>query len=176
MADTKTPDRLRLEFRAQILVPMVTGLVAASAALAGTWLSFHLSSQSSRDIQQREAAREVIAKRLELIDRTSTVFGCAPGISDMWHVYLSKLRPSVTIQGVRYAGPVGLADKLGQYKADYDSVLMMDAVLFGPDTNKAIAELGRQGGPWWEKSRDKTNAVLTAMTRELGYALPANRT
>lgn len=109
-----------------------------------------------------EAKRSVLQKRSELIDKTASVFGKSPGISDVWRTYLNELdKNKLEIKNT------DLSEKLAQYNSEYYSVISLDQLYFGSKTRAVIDELGKDGKPWWEISKDKTDKLLRTMVEEL---------
>lgn len=152
------PEKIRMLFVAAI------GVISSISAVV---LTNHLNSK--QDFRKNEFSYEnqIINKRLEIIDRAAKVFGKSPGISDFWLMYIKNTK----IGNSENQASFSVTEKLTDYQGEFQSILWMSEIFFGPETKKSIANMGTEKGPWWEKSKDKQEKYINAMLSELTYGL-----
>jgi len=146
-----------------IIFPAFIGLLGVIiGAVLTTYLSNDLANKSWVKQVNYEEKKTISNKRIELIDKTASVFAKSPGISDIWSSYLKDLdKNEFEIKNIE------LSEKLAQYNSEYYSVISLDHLYFGPKTKAVIDELGKEDKPWWQKNKDLTDKLLTTLIEEL---------
>lgn len=161
-------DGRRQEISVQIWILVVGAMMTVvTGALAGV-LSYYLSQKSWSANADYQARAGILQKRLDLIERTADLAGQAPGIQDVWQLYLDRISASVK-RGVLPPFDPTLSEKLGEYNGQFRATLQLDAIFFGPKTRTAIASLkgDRSVLPYWNFPEENVARLLSAMTAEL---------
>jgi len=151
---------------------IITSIISIILAAGSPILVTHLNNQFNVEKQQidykyqmkkrqLETQDKVVDKRIELIEKTSKLVGQAAGVSDLFRTYIKNIdNPEKE-----------MSEKLAKYNGEYYSVISMDQIYFGPETQKAINELSKEDGAWWNKSKDKYNNLLSSMYGEIYYEI-----
>ena len=152
----------------QVWILLIGGMIAILTGALSAFLSYYLNQSAWSANADYQARSAVLQKRLDLIERTATLAGEAPGINDVWQVYLSRIDASVKRGALPTPDPV-LSEKLGDYNGQFRATLQLDAIFFGPKTRAALASLkgGKQVLPYWNYPEDNVSKLLLAMTEEL---------
>ena len=157
-----------------LYVPLIVGIFALLGTIAGVLLAnAHNTKLAERQIVI-EFEGKIYEKRIELIDRTANIFGKSPGLQDVWSQYIEK----TTVEQSKQS-PIELAEKLSEAQGEFQSVVFLSQAYFGPRTRSALADLSASSGPWWNKPKDKQDALLASMISEVTFGmtiLPASQT
>lgn len=148
-----------------VIIPVITGIIGVFGTLAGVYLSNKLIS---KDMQRKcaiELETTVINQRVEIIKKATNIFGKVPGILELWLHYLEMNKDK------ERELPLEIIEKLAAYRGEFESVMYMASLYFGPKTKLAIQELSDEEVPWWSKSKEKQDAFKVAMVQELGFAI-----
>ncbi len=146
-------------------------MVCALSAI-GSWAGVTLTSEYSTSAYQKQRAfdwdAKIFDKRVEIMERMDRLIAKQPGVQDEWNRYLEALQAAKT----QRIPPRESSEKLEDFNAGYGNVLLLARVYFGPDTKNAVNDLTKIDSPWWMKSVEKEDAVVSAMTKELSLSLP----
>lgn len=144
-----------------ILAQIIVGIVGIVGVLAGTYFASGLASRESERQRIIEYYLLVFSQRIEIIERAANALGKTPGIEDLWREYKESSRyPSLEI-----------SKELADYTGEFEAVLWLASIYFGPETRAAISDVSDEEGPWWDKSPEKTDAFMVAMVEELGHGI-----
>jgi hypothetical protein len=152
----------------QIWTLVVGAIMSVIAGALSALLTHHLAQSSwSTNIEYEERAA-VFQKRLELIERTSQLAGRAPGMQDVWQLYLKEAIAVSKRDKLPTVDPA-LSEKLADYNGQFRAVLELDALFFGPKTRADLASLkGTKGSlPYWEFPQENMHRLLSTMASEL---------
>lgn len=161
----------KLNPQSQNTVIVLAAIIAFVGVIVGSVYTDTLSNDAWNDRWNLEHENRILEKRIELIDETAKLIGEAPGIADLWGAYLGAIRDTTNKNRTYLATDTALSEKLAEYNGRYLSTLLLDDHYFGPKTHAAIQALSDEEGPWWEKSHQKTDALLIAMMGELYWEL-----
>lgn len=142
-----------------LAVPLAVGLIGILGSLGGVYLGNIMSLTQTERVKAIEWESQILAQRIALLDRAAKIFGKAPGIQDVWDKYtagLGKSEPKLEV-----------VEKLTEYQGEYQSVVYLSVIYFGPKTRAALKELSDEKVPWWNKQKSKQDALLGAMSEEL---------
>lgn len=148
----------------QIVIPIASALIGLIGGLSGVYLGSNLSADASKQIVQFNYQNELLQQRIRLLDRAAAIFGTSPGINDIWTEYLKNHPESSEIVG-------RLSQDLAKYNAEFNSVIYLSSLYFGPKTHEALTLMGEQSSPWWTKNRELVTNYLSAMASEIKYGI-----
>lgn len=161
-----------MEKGCEIKLAIVTAIITLMGIIAGVYLTNSLTNEAWDNQYNIEQNNFVIKQRLELIQETSLVMGKAPGYDEIFQFHIINGQVILDEKNSSYfVNDPDISIQLAEYKGQYESVLILDTIYFGPNTSSAIQELSKEKGPWWAKSRNKTDAVIIAMREELYYGI-----
>ncbi|QBJ08184.1 hypothetical protein EYS10_06365 [Rahnella aquatilis] len=146
-----------------IILPIIVSLIGVGGALGGVIVANHQNSVNDKEARIYAYQNKIIDQRINLVDRAAKVFGKSPGLQDEWKKYNDNL--------VKGKIDKSIVDKLTEVQGEFQSVVFLAAVYFGPKTKRALQELGEAPGPWWEKPKDKQDNLIVSMTDEINYKL-----
>ena len=160
------PQSSRIAYIAEkILIPLIVGIVGVGGALGGAYTTGWLNVRQFEKQKAVEWESQIFTQRMGIIDRSATIFGKSPGIQDFWRKYVSSLPETVDL--VKFDPSVEVVTKLTEYHGEFESVMNLAALYFGPKTRDAIRSIGTEPGPWWNKSKEGRDAFIQAMVEEL---------
>ena len=148
----------------QVIIPIATALIGLLGGLAGVYLGSNLSADASKQIIQVNYQNELLQQRIRILDRAAAIFGKSPGISNVWTAYLDA-RPEVS------GSFVSLSRDLAEYNSEFNSVIHLSNIYFGPKTREALKSMNEHSSPWWTKNSDMVTNYLAAMASELKYGI-----
>jgi hypothetical protein len=167
---------LRHKFQLAVIVAVLSFLGALGAALVSGRIE---ESRWRREIRYT-AQREVLQKRMELLERTIRI------INRMQTLDIASSAASYSLlegQGSIRSGGSGQAGidavsattaRIKEVQGDLAVVMTLDMIYFGPKTIKAVRDLEKSLGtaqPWWKVDAAKTQALLDALSLELSSGL-----
>jgi hypothetical protein len=164
------------EWRFHILMAVITAALAFFGAVGGTVITqqFELTKLN------REAAlaynREILQRRGQLIEDTIRLAnkGTAGSIHSL---ALEHSKVAAAASKDKAAALPELAKgydellKMNELKAEYGTLISMDAMFFGPKTRAAIVAIDAKPGVWWERKSDDWQPLFDAMYKEWTYGL-----
>jgi hypothetical protein len=151
-----------------VFVPIIVGIVGIIGTLGGVFLSNWHSDRVARTQVVIEMESFIFQQRLRVIEKAANVFGKIPGIEDIWDEYLHNIK--MDKEGGTQS-PAHLAEKLADYHGEFDSVMYLAGIYFGPKTKAAIEALVNEKEPWWGKNRKNRNAFMAALVEELSLGI-----
>lgn len=154
-----------------LLIPLIVGIIGVVGSLGGVYMANSNSAEQAERQKLIEFEAKIFEQRLALIDRTAKVFGKSPALQDVWTQYIDRL--DVAYKGKQHTLPMEVIDKLAEAQGEFQSVLFLARGYFGPNTQAAINELSAMEGPWWQKPKDKQDALVMAMLAEASVGLSA---
>ncbi len=146
------------------LIPIAVGLVGISGSLGGVYLAGELNIRQAESQKLLDYENQILNQRIAVLERASKIFGKAPGIQDVWSKYSKSFRNS---KGELNNPPLDIVEKLTDYQGEYQSVVSLAGIYFGPKTRTAIADMSSEKKPWWNKSKKNQDAFFAAMSTEL---------
>ncbi|WP_298694156.1 hypothetical protein [uncultured Sulfuricurvum sp.] len=147
----------------ELIIPILISVIGLVGGLSGVYLGASLDSNSKKEASQLAYKQEIIQQRIKIIDRTATIYGKAPGISGIWKIYLNQPESSNE--------QIETSKILAEYNAEFNAVINLSNIYFGPKTRKAIKMMADKKSPWWNKDSDLVSKYLGAMASELKYGL-----
>lgn len=149
------------------LIPILVGIVGLVGSLGGVYIANSHNTKQATTQKAIEFESKILEQRISLLDRTAKIFGKSPGLQDYWEKYIKIEIPNKTQES--NISSSDLIDRLTDAQGEFQSVVMLASVYFGPKTNQALSELSDVKGPWWTKPKEKQDALLTAMSQELSF-------
>ena len=146
------------------IMSIVTSLIGLFGCLSGIYLASSLSEDANRQIVQINYQNEILQQRIELLDRAAAIFGKSAGINDIWVLYREAYSELSESTG-------NLSRDLAEYNAEFNSVIHLSNLYFGPKTRDAIKAMGEPASPWWTKDSDMVADYLAAMASELNHGM-----
>ena len=107
--------------------------LGAIASLGGVMLSGTMELNRENNTWTRSYKNEILEKRIEIIDRTAKIFGKSPGISELWGKHLKDV-----FSHNENKIDKDLTEKLTEYQGEFQSVIYLASMYFGPKTNSAL--------------------------------------
>jgi len=156
---------------AQVIVPLIIGFIGVFGTIAGVYTTYTLTSQESKKARAIEYEMTIVNQRIEIINQAARIYGKEPGISDLWLIYLQETSDNIANGNIATQHSTELSEKLADYNSEYESVVWMAALYFGPKTREALAELGKETGPWWTKNPDTVDEFMVAMVEEINLGI-----
>ena len=148
----------------KIIMPILVAMIGLLGGLAGVLIGSHLSTEAAKEIAQVEYKNELLQQRVKLLNRATLIYGKAPGIQDIWRKYLQPENESSE-------GSVELSKTLAEYNAEFNAVMSLSSVYFGPKTHEALKTMAQKSSPWWEKDGQLVQDYIGAMASELKYGI-----
>lgn len=155
------------DFRNEWRLPLLVCVLSAFGSWAGVMIGAHYSNSAYQYQKAFEWESKIFDRRVDTLERMTRLVARLPGIQDEWDLYQSFLKDPKA----KGHPPRESSQRLESYNAEYQNVLVLAKLYFGEETIKAVDALGEVNSPWWMKSLSKQNAVLEAMTKELGNKL-----
>ena len=152
------------------LIPLIVGIVGVAGSLGGVLIANSNSAQLAERQKLIEFETKIFEQRLSLIDRAAKIFGKSPGLQDVWTQYTNRISST---KGKSPTLPAQLVEKLTEAQGEFQSVVFLAQVYFGPNTRAAITDMSSIEGPWWKKPKAKQDALIAAMLSEASVGLTA---
>jgi len=102
-------------------------------------------------------------QRIKLIDRVAKIYGKAGGVQDIWNVYRKALNDKNK--------SIELSKVLAEYNSEFNAVIHLSNIYFGPKTKEALTNMAKLNSPLWNKDKDLVSKYLDAMSFELQYGI-----
>ncbi|WP_275166187.1 hypothetical protein [Citrobacter koseri] len=147
----------------EFFLPIIVGLIGVFGTLLGVVVTNYEHSESERENRIYLYKSKIIDQRIQLIDRAANIFGQSPGLEDVWHNYHDAINKREVDRSI--------IDRLSSAQGEFQSVVFLSAVYFGPKTRQALKELSDYPGPWWAKPKEKQDGLIVSMTEEIRYQL-----
>lgn len=147
-----------------VFLSLISSLISAFFAITYT-SKYELENWNLK--RAYEVKYEVATRRVDLIEKLSQLLGRNSGMQDIWFAYVQTL--SVDGQEKSAKPDLTLSEKLGDYKGEYESVLIQAGLFFGPKTRSAIIEYENEDVPIFLKDTNKAKKIVEAMYSELQY-------
>lgn len=151
------------------VIPILIGIVGVAGSLGGVYIANANAAKQAEVQKTIEFESKWFDQRLQLIDRTANIFGKSPGLQDVWVQYLEEL--AAKARGKSKNVPPEVLEKITEAQGEFQSVIMLIPLYFGPKSTAALQGLSDIKGPWWMKPREKRDALLVAMSQEVTYGL-----
>lgn len=145
----------------EFFLPIFVGIIGVFGTLGGVLVTNYQTSKTNKENQLFSYNVKIIDQRINLIDRTAKIFGQSPRLQEIWNEYIKMNKME----------DKSINDRLSAAQGEFQSVVFLAAVTFGPKTKKALKELSDIPGPWWTKPKDKQDNLLVAMSDEIQYEL-----
>jgi len=140
-----------------------------TGSLGGVYLANANAAKQAATQKAIELESKWFDQRIALIDRTAKIFGKSPGLQDVWEQYLNEV--AVHTRKKSKTIPPEIIEKMTEAQGEFQSVIMLLPLYFGPKTVAALKTLSDIRGPWWTKPKDKQDALLVAMSEEIKYGI-----
>lgn len=142
---------------------IILALVVAIIGFSGAYFGATISSNNATELAQLTYNKEIIQQRIKLIDRVATIYGKAAGVQDIWNIYLNALNDKNK--------SIELSKVLAEYNSEFNAVIHLSEIYFGPKTKEALTNMTKLDSPWWNKDKDLVSKYLGAMSSELQYGI-----
>lgn len=146
-----------------IILPITLCFLGLLGTLGGVIVANHLSSVNEKEARLYAYHTKIIEQRINLVDRAAKIFGKSPGLQDTWREYRIKMNKEEVDKLI--------VDKLTEAQGEFQSIIFLSGIYFGPNTQQALKDLGEAPGPWWEKPKDKQDSFVSAMASEINYKI-----
>lgn len=141
-----------------LLIPLIIASIGLVGGLLGVYVGASLNSNISKEMLQISYQNQILQQRIKLIDRAALIYGKAPGVSDLWSDY--RKNPSIE-----------LSKDLSEYNSEFNAVIHLSDIYFGPKTKAALTEMTVKDSPWWEKNKELVGNYIGAMSSELNHGI-----
>ena len=148
----------------ELFALIAIAIIGLFGTIAGVYLGSSLNLKANKEAVSLAYKNELLQQRIKIIDRAAVIYGKAPGIQDIWGVYLKKLNG-------KSEQVVEFSKALADYNAEFNAVINLSNVYFGPKTQKALETMCRKDSPWWMKDKELVTKYLGAMESELKYGI-----
>ncbi|MCY4767005.1 hypothetical protein [Klebsiella aerogenes] len=138
-------------------------LIGVAGTLAGVMVTNNQNVENDKSAQIYTYQSKIIDQRIKLIDRAANIFGKSPGLQDTFKEYSNGLSKGEIEQPV--------IDKITDAQGEFQSVVFLASVYFGPKTQKALKDLSDINAPWWAKPKVLQDNLIMAMTTEIDYKI-----
>lgn len=146
-----------------IILPLALGLLGILGTLGGVLITNYQNSVNEKESRLYAYQTKIIEKRINIIDRAAKIFGKSPGLQDIWKEYDNTTRKDKLDQLI--------VDKLTEAQGEFQSIIFLSSVYFGPKTQQALKDLGETPGPWWTKPKEKQDNFVSSMALEINYEI-----
>ncbi len=148
----------------ELTIPIVIAIIGLLSTLAGVYLGASLNLKANKEAAILVYKNELLQQRIKIIDRAAAIYGKAPGIKDIWEVYLKESygKPGQSIK---------LSKTLADYNAEFNAVINLSSIYFGPKTHEALKAMCKKDSPWWMKDNELVAKYLGSMESELKHGI-----
>ncbi len=146
-----------------IILPLALALLGILGTLGGVLITNYQNSVNQKESRLYEYQTKIIEQRIILVDRAAKIFGKSPGLQDIWKEHLDMIKQGKVDQLV--------VDKLTDAQGEFQSVIYLSSIYFGPKTQQALKDFNEIPGPWWTKSKDKQDNFVSSMALEINYGI-----
>ncbi|HHD7487392.1 TPA: hypothetical protein ACOVI5_002028 [Klebsiella oxytoca] len=146
-----------------IILPLALALLGILGTLGGVLITNYQNSVNEKESRLYEYQTKIIEQRIILVDRTAKIFGKSPGLQDIWEGHLDMIKKGKVDQLV--------VDKLTDAQGEFQSIIYLSSVYFGPKTQQALKDFDEAPGPWWTKPKDKQDNFVSSMALEINYGI-----
>ena len=136
-------------------------LIGVAGTLAGVMVTNNQSVENDKSTRIYTYQSKIIDQRINLIDRAANIFGKSPGLQDTFKEYSDGFSKGKIEQSV--------IDKITDAQGEFQSVVFLASVYFGPKTQKALKDLSDINAPWWAKPKALQDNLIVSMTAEIDY-------
>ncbi|MFN1141754.1 hypothetical protein [Serratia quinivorans] len=161
--DKSTRRSLCLLYVKDIVLPLLLCFFGILGTLGGVLIANHQSSVNEKESRLYIYQTKIIEQRINIVDRAAKVFGKSPGLQDVWKEYNNMMSKGEVDQLI--------VDKLTEAQGEFQSIIFLSAVYFGPKTQQALKDLSEVPGPWWTKPKEKQDNFVSAMALEINYEI-----
>ncbi|WP_408941504.1 hypothetical protein ACJYUN_16180 [Klebsiella pneumoniae] len=152
-----------LMFIKDIIPPIFLGLFGILGTLGGVLITNHQNSINEKESRLYAYQTKIIEQRISLVDRAAKIFGKSPGLQDVWKEYIDTVKNDKVDQLI--------VDKLTEAQGEFQSIIFLSSVYFGPKTQQALKDLDAYPGPWWTKPKEKQDNLVSSMALEINYEI-----
>ena len=158
-------------FSYKLLLALVVAVLSFLGAAGGTIVgSFYGEAQWRREALLAYD-QTILNKRVELVDRTARIINRRNSVKRL-DVYIQNLVTMATLKPESGSGDAELkkvvdaALSRDDLNVELATILSLDALYFGPKTDKAIANLSKAGPDFWAADESLFQALLNALAQE----------
>jgi len=149
----------------ELIVAIVVALIGLFSGLTGVYVGSSINANSAKELASYSYQNELLQQRIKLLDRAAAIYGKAPGIQDVWKSYL------VTNANKTSEKSIELSKILAEYNAEFNAVINLSGIYFGPKTHESLKIMGANESPWWEKNDELVKNYMGSMAAELKYGI-----
>lgn len=167
--------------RKEIYLAVGTAFLSFLGAVLGVYLSSLFDQSNWERRFELEQRRVILEKRASLIERTVVLFNKSPTILGLrgsleGNKQLAFLATtdlanstgkSIDLSGDRLARIEATAKEIHGLNAEFSAVMSMDAIYFGPETQRAVKDIMKDDP--WVAPEAKQQALVDAMGKELHW-------
>jgi len=146
-----------------IILPLALALLGILGTLGGVLITNHQNSVNEKQSRLYAYQTKIIEQRINLVDRAAKIFGKSPGLQDVWKEYINMMGKGKFDQLV--------VDKLTDAQGEFQSIIFLSSVYFGPKTQQALKDFDETPGPWWTKPKEKQDNFVSSMALEINYGI-----
>jgi hypothetical protein len=176
-AITPAPDG---RFRENVYLAIIVGAISFAGGAAGTTVAAQFESARWQRETTVSLRREVLSKRMELLERTIKTFNMLQ-ILDMYKASggYSIAAGVDQLQAGRTPDPsldaaIESVVKVKEAQAELSAVMTLDAIYFGPKSKLAVHEFQEsldRSQTWWQLDKARSQRVLDALAEELQFGM-----
>jgi len=139
----------------------------------GGLLGVYLTSKFNHDDWSERVTYEqqvrLFQQRLNLLERTSSITAKIPAIDDLFALYFTTHFDSLKQEKLSKEDEISLAEKLGNLRAEFNNVILLDQIYFGDSTKEKIVKyiITDKRKVWWKIPEENFNDILVSMANEL---------
>lgn len=137
---------------------IIGGLIAATSTLCSVYLTNEHNKKISEFQHVLDFEKSTLSKRLEILEKSTRIFGKSPGIQDLWMTYRENINKT---------NNTALSKELAEYQGEFQTVIWLASIYFGQHTKDSIAKMSSHEGPWWNKPKALQDSFIAAMREEL---------
>lgn len=158
-----TRKKRRMVYLKDIILPLALALLGILGTLGGVVITNHQNSVNEKESRLYAYQTKIIEQRINLVDRAAKIFGKSPGLQDVWKEYIKMMEKGKVDQSI--------IDKLTDAQGEFQSIIYLSSVYFGPKTQKALKDFDETPGPWWTKPKEKQDNFVSSMALEISYGI-----
>ncbi|MEL5357824.1 hypothetical protein PTR06_00490 [Serratia ureilytica] len=146
-----------------IILPFALAFLGILGTLGGVLITNYQNSVNEKESRLYEYQTKIMEQRIILVDRAANIFGKSPGLQDIWKRHLDMMEKGSIDQLI--------VDKLTDAQGEFQSIIYLSSIYFGPKTQQALKDFDENPGPWWTKPKDKQDNFVSSMALEINYGI-----
>ncbi|HHU4044521.1 TPA: hypothetical protein ACUB6H_000061 [Enterobacter cloacae] len=159
---TRESKKEKISYLKDIVIPITLSLFGILGTLGGVLIANHQSSVNEKESRHYVYQTKIIEQRINIVDRAARIFGKSPGLQDTFNEYIKVIAKGDKLDK-------DATQQLTEAQGEFQSIIYLSTIYFGPKTREALKELGEAPGPWWQKPKEKQDNLVSAMASEINY-------